>query len=39
MGFKGKIMPSLMVFQASGQACLAYSEKKGPSNPEPDKKP
>ena len=39
MGFKGKIIPSLMVFQASGQSCLAYAEKKGPSTPEPNKKP
>ena len=40
MGFKGKIMPSLMVFQASGQACLAFEEKRNvPSKPEPDKDP
>ena len=27
MGFKGKITPSMMVFQASGKACMAYEEK------------
>ena len=27
MGFKGKLIPSLMVFQASGQACMAYEKK------------
>ena len=29
MGFKGKIIPSLMVFQASGKSCMAYEEKSG----------
>ena len=27
MGFKGKITPSMMVFQASGKTCMAYEEK------------
>lgn len=26
-GFKGKIMPSLMVFQASGKSCLSFEPK------------
>ena len=29
MGFKGKIIPSLMVFQASGKSCMAFEEKLG----------
>ena len=29
MGFKGRIIPSLMVFQASGKSCMAYEEKPG----------
>ena len=27
MGFKGKTMPYLMVFQASGKSCMAYEER------------
>ena len=27
MGFKGKIMPSLMVKQASGHTCMAFEAK------------
>ena len=27
MGFKGKITPSMMVFQASGKTCMAYEKK------------
>ena len=30
MGFKGKILPSLMVYQASGHACLAFEAKEQP---------
>ena len=29
MGFKGRIIPSLMVFQASCKSCMAYEEKPG----------
>jgi hypothetical protein len=32
MGFKGKIMPYLMVFQASGKSCMAFEERS--KNPE-----
>ncbi|MDY0361959.1 MAG: hypothetical protein RBR08_10930 [Desulforegulaceae bacterium] len=28
MGFKSKIMPSLVVFQSSGESCKFYSPKK-----------
>lgn len=27
MGFKGKVMPYLMVFQASGKPCMGYEER------------
>jgi hypothetical protein len=27
MGFKGRLIPSLMVFQASGESCLAFEAK------------
>jgi hypothetical protein len=35
MGFKGKVMPSAMVYQASGSECLAFEPKETPA----DKKP
>ena len=34
MGFKGKTMPYLMVFQASGKPCMAYEEKEPESKQE-----
>ena len=34
MGFKGKTMPYLMVFQASGKPCMAYEENEPASKQE-----
>jgi len=37
-GFKGKIMPSLMVFQAAGHSCLAFDPKDANQKPPQKKK-
>jgi len=34
MGFKGKIIPSMMVFQASGNSCMAFDAKDGKDSEE-----
>ncbi|MDD5308364.1 MAG: uracil-DNA glycosylase [Deltaproteobacteria bacterium] len=31
MGFKGRIVPSVTVFESSGRACLAFDPKAKPS--------
>lgn len=38
-GFKGRQMPSLVVFQSSGKACQAYSEKPDSSERSEYKRP